>query len=256
MKSQWGKSALNLWKLLGIKHYNQRNQVNQHQNMISTKNLNSLPDRKSLSKICKAISVLDAIFSQEWEYRYYSYNSKWDKDEECLQMRNGSGDEMHILFREDGCVINGFTHEKDVQDKVKLTQNSPEIFSEFIFGEPIKSIGTTFCLWTTELKNWQIGQIENFDDNSKEMLAIFDGQPQTYINWGTEYFEINEIPLETVSKIYNGQTLTKKMVLSLVEELEDWEQLEKDLMEIDYPFTFQNESKKRKWKSIFRIFHK
>jgi len=211
--------------------------------MISTKHHNVLPDRKTLKAICKAISVLDAIISQEWDYRYYSYNSKWDKDEECLQMRNGCGDEMHILFREDGCAINGFAHEYEQQDKGNLTQNLPTIFSEFIFGEPVKSIGTTFCLWTIELKNWQVGKIESYDDNSDEMLNIFDGQPQTYVNWATEYFEESYkesgIPLDTVTKIYRGETLTKEMVLSIVDELEDWEKLKSDLTEISYPYDFK-----------------
>ncbi|HMI78856.1 MAG TPA: hypothetical protein VK484_08680 [Ferruginibacter sp.] len=182
--------------------------------MISTKNYSLLPDRKSLETICKAISVLDAIISQEWQYRYYSFNSKWDTNEQCLQMRNGSGDEMHILFREDDCAINGFAHEYDQQDKAKLTTNLPTIFNDFIFGEPVASIGTTFCLWTTELKNWQVGQLENLEDNSEEMLNIFDGQPQTYIDWATDYFEESYkksgIPLDTVTKIYSGQTLTRK----------------------------------------------
>ena len=223
--------------------------------MISTKDYSLLPDRKSLETICKGISVLDAIISQEWQYRYYSFNSKWDANERCLQMRNGSGDEMHILFREDGCAINGLAHEYDQQDKAKLTNNLPAIFNDFIFGEPVTSIGTTFCLWTTELKNWQIGQLESFEDNSDEMLNIFDGQPQTYIDWATDYFEESYkesgIPLDTVSKIYNGQTLTKEMVLSIVDELEDWEQLEKDLIEIDFPYDFKSSSdnpKKSKWK--------
>lgn len=211
--------------------------------MISTKDYNSLPDRKSLETICKAISVLDAIISQEWQYRYYSYNSKWDTNERCLQMRNGSGDEMHILFREDGCAINGFAHEYEQQDKGKLTNNLPTIFNDFIFGEPVKSTGTTFCLWTTELKNWQIGLIENFDDNSEEMLNIFDGQPQTYIDWATVYFEESYkesgIPLNTVTKIYGGETLTKEMVLSIIDELEDWEPLKADLKEINYPYGFE-----------------
>ncbi len=86
------------------------------------------------------------------------------------------------------------------------------------------------------------------------MLYIFDGKPQTYIDWATEYFEgsykESGIPLATVSKIYNGETLTKDMVLSTVDELEDWEQLEKDLIEIDYPYNFQDSSYKgkSKWK--------
>ncbi len=210
--------------------------------MISTKDYRLLPDRKTLQTICKAISVLDAIISQEWEYRYYSYNNKWADKEEFCEMRDGSGDQMLILFRQDGCVINGFAHEYDQQDKEKLTQDLPAIFDEFIFGEPVKTIGTTFCLWTTEQKNWQAGQIKSYKDNSKEMLNIFDGDPQTYIDWATEYFEESYIetgiPLDIVTKIYGGQTLTKAMVLSIVEELEDWEQLETDLKEIGYPYNF------------------
>lgn len=211
--------------------------------MISTKDFRLLPDRKALQRICKAISVLDAILSQEWEYRYYSYNNKWAEDEEFFEMRNGSGDQILILFRQDGCIINGFTHEFAQQSKQKLTMDLPSIFDEFIFGEPVKSIGTTFCLWTTGQNNWQIGQIENQEDNSEEMLTIFDGNPQTYIDWATEYFEESfiekGIPLDTVSKIYNGQPLTKALVLSIVVELEDWAQLEADLNEIDYPYNFK-----------------
>ena len=210
--------------------------------MISTKDYSLLSNRKALQTICKAISVLDAVICQEWQFRYYSYNNKWTDDEEFCEMRNGQGDQMLILFRQDGCVINGFAHEFKQQDKQKLTQNLPSIFDEFIFGEPVKSIGTTFCLWTTEQKDWQVGEIENYEDNSEEMLSIFDGNPQTYINWATEYFEDSYvesgIPLDTVTKIYSEQTLTKKMVLTIVEELEDWEQLEADLNEINYPYSF------------------
>ncbi|MES2287818.1 MAG: hypothetical protein V4547_19175 [Bacteroidota bacterium] len=224
--------------------------------MISTQNYSSLPDRKSLQTICKAISVLDAIISQEWDYRYYSYNSKWADQEEFFEMRNGCGDQILILFREDGCVINGLAHEYAQQDKTKLTKNMPIVFNDFIFGEPVKSIGTAFCLWTTELRNWQIGQLESFEDNSEEMLNIFDGQPQTYIDWATEYFEESYkesgISLDTVSKIYKGATLTKEMVLSIVDTIQDWEQLKKDLTEINYPFDFNdisnNNYKKSKWK--------
>jgi hypothetical protein len=205
--------------------------------MISTKTPH-LPDRQTLQTICKAISVLDAILSQDWEYRYYSYNNKWGDNEEFFEMRDGSGDQMLILFRQDGCVINGFAHEYEQQEKQNLTKDLPSIFDEFIFDEPVRTIGTTFCLWKTEQKNWQIGRIENYEDNSEEMLNIFDGNPQTYVNWAMEYFEESAIPLETVTKIYDGQTLTKEMILTIVEELEDWEQLEADLNEIGYPYNF------------------
>lgn len=209
--------------------------------MISTKNLN-LIDREKLQTICKAICVLDAILSQEWQYRYYSYNNKWTENEEFFEMRDGLGNQVLILFRQDGCVINGFAHKYKQQEKQKLTRDLPSIFEEFIFGEPVKTIGTTFCVWTTEQKKWKVGQIKSYEDNSEEMLSIFDANPQTYIDWATEYFEESciesGIPLETVTKIYAKQTLTKEMVLSIVEELEDWEQLKTDLNEIGYPYNF------------------
>ena len=40
----------------------------------------------------------------EWEYRYFSYNSKWDKSEEVASMKNGEGDEYYLLFNERGVV--------------------------------------------------------------------------------------------------------------------------------------------------------
>jgi hypothetical protein len=210
--------------------------------MISTKQFAALPDRKTLQQICKAIAVLDAILSQDWEFRYYSYNSQWGQDEEFFEMRDGEGDQMLILFHREGCIINGFAHEFEQQDKQNLTNGLPKIYEEFIFGEPVSSIGTTFCLWTNEEGKWQVGEIEDYNDNSQELLGIFDGNPQTYIDWATAYFEgdcrADGIVRDTVQKIYNGESLTKEMVLTIVDELEDWEQLEADLVEIDYPHRF------------------
>lgn len=210
--------------------------------MISTKDFSKLPDRYELERICKAISVLDAILSQDWEYRYYSYNSKWAEGEECMTMRNGSGDEMLILFTETGCVINGLAHEYEQPDKTKVTQGLPDGFREFIFGEPVKSIGTTFCLWTNDGNPWKSGTIAEFADGSEELLSIFDGNPQTYVDYATDYFEeslkASGIPLQTVAALYEGKPLTKEMALSIVDDLEDWEQLEKDLEEMGYPYDF------------------
>lgn len=105
--------------------------------MISTKDYTLLPDPKILQTICKAISVLDAILSQEWEYRYYSYNNKWSDNEEFFEMRDGSGDQMLVLFSPKGCVINGFAHEYPPSDKHQLTANLPSAFNEFILENPL-----------------------------------------------------------------------------------------------------------------------
>lgn len=208
--------------------------------MISTKNLLSFPDRRQLRQICKSISVLDAIFAEEWVYRYYSFNSKWSDGEEFFEMRNGEGDHILILFLDDGCVINGMMHEYSPKDKTRLTQGLPEKYHEFIFGEPVHSIGTTFCVWTARNEAWSTGEVHDFNDGSEDVLKIFDGNPQSYLDWAIDYFELEladaDAALSVITLIYQGKMLKKEMVYALNESFEHWQQLKSDLVEIDYPF--------------------
>lgn len=71
------------------------------------------------------------------------------------------------------------------------------------------------------------------------MLRIFDGNPQTYVDWAIDYYEIgfivNENTLDVVSDIYKGKVLTKSMVLSINKDIDHWRQLQEDLAEINYP---------------------
>ena len=210
--------------------------------MLSTLTHTALPDQEKLQAICKAVAVLDALNSPEYEYRYYSYNQNWAEGEEVFEMQDGEGDQMLILFRAEGCVINGYADGYDEQDKKQLTRGLPDVFDEFIFGEPVNSIGTTFCLWYTPAHKWQIGQLETDEDGSENFLEIFDGNPQTYIDWASEYYDEDQDrpapSLEAVASIYQGQTLTKELALSIVPEIADWQQLEADLQEIGYPYDF------------------
>ena len=184
--------------------------------MPSTENLDHLPKPNDLQRICMSISALEAIISPEWEYRYYSYQKDWREGEEFCEMRDGQGDQMLILFTKNGICINGFAHEsqmngwkqiqieekKSFKEKLFGTKNElktelrqeifngvldslPEVFNEFIYGEPVKSIGTTFCIWSIE-NDWKIGEIklpnDNYKDGSKDLLQLLDGQAKTYKN--------------------------------------------------------------------------
>jgi hypothetical protein len=206
----------------------------------STHQLTALPDAATLRRICKALSVLDAIICQDWEFRYYSYQQAWGEGEEFCERRDGEGNHTLILFTDSGCVINGFDHEHDQPDKAQVTAGLPTPFHEFIFGEPVRSIGTTFCIWTDDAGHWTASYVSLAEDGSADALALLDGRPQSYIDWATGYYEGDITPsdalLATVTRIYNGEPLTKAMVLSIVEEVEDWDQLADDLAEIGYPF--------------------
>ncbi|MET1055358.1 MAG: hypothetical protein ABWY16_08630 [Pedobacter sp.] len=208
--------------------------------MVNTKYLQSLPDSKKLQSACKAMAVLDAILCQEWVYRYHSYNNDWSEDEEFFEMRNGEGDQLLILFKAEGTVINGFSADAEQGDKTQLTKGIPEAFHEFMFGEPVNSAGTTFCVWKTENQEWETGIPAAGDDHSEELLSPLDGNPETYVKWATDYFRGSYreegISLETVTAIFNQEPLSREMVLSLVPVLEDWDLLLEDLAEVSFPY--------------------
>lgn len=184
-------------------------------------------------------------------------------------MKNGEGDQMLLLFRPEGTCINGFAHEsalngwKQVQaetntsflkrifglgtaTKTQLTQQLPTgmfdglpaTFEEFIFGEPVKSIGTTFCIWQMNGDNaWKRGNVElpqdNLKDGSLDLLQLLDGKAETYCNWAETHYEI-ELDIEAIRQILEGTTITKKLVERLNPNLENYEKLNHDLDEIGY----------------------
>ncbi|MGI4833652.1 MAG: hypothetical protein ACRYFK_09350 [Janthinobacterium lividum] len=210
--------------------------------MLSTRDFRTLPPAADLQRLAQALAVLDAINSPEWEYRYYSYNPAWSASEALLEMRDGEGDQLLVLFRPEGCAVNGYLDADDQPDKAQLTRGLPAAFDDFLFGEPVASIGTTFCLWYTPAHGWQTGVLGSTDDGSDELLAVFDNYPATYAAWATEYYtdETDRPPITAaaVAPIYRHEVLTKAMVLALNPELDDFVALGAELQEIGYAYEF------------------
>jgi hypothetical protein len=72
-----------------------------------------LPAISELRDLSRALAMLDAILSPEWEFRYYSFDSDWSREDgvEMASMRNGEGDDYSIVFSAPGAYVRGFTHE-------------------------------------------------------------------------------------------------------------------------------------------------
>lgn len=238
----------------------------------STQNLSLIPHPDKLQNLTQSLASLEAILCPEWEDRYYSYNKAWTEEEACCQMRNGSGDEMLILFSPAGTVINGFAHESEMsgwrlvqikqprsflekmlgkgRDHITRPQQEiwpgvvdelPEVLHEFIFGEPVKSIGTTFCIWQTSSDaEWKIGDItfpeSSYLDGSQDLMRLLDGKAETYRKWAIDYYELEELNLSAVQKIYDQVPISASMVYELNPELQDIEKLTSDLVEMGYPY--------------------
>jgi hypothetical protein len=207
----------------------------------STRSLADLPSIEDLMRQSKALAMLDAILSPEWEYRYYSFNSKWSPGEMMASMRNGSGDGYFILFAEHGAAIKGFDHEAVMSPWVAdppatwpgMYDGVPAAFSSFL-DEP----DVTFCVWRQHCDAaWQCGVSEfpagDDPDGSEWMLAILDGDPATYQAFAREYYEV-DVPLEAVQRVYDHAPLTDELVRAMNDDLTA-ESLEADALEIGYP---------------------
>jgi len=214
--------------------------------MVSKATLKSLPDIEDLRRLTQSLAMLDAIMSPEWEYRYYSFNSKWDDDEMMASMRNGSGDEYFILFDSHGAIMKGFDHESAMSpwssEEEKLWpgifDDVPDEFQSFL-SEPAFSIHeTTFCIWRRYIdSSWQVGAInypdEDDPDGSEYMLSILDGRPSTYKEFAESYYE-KPLDLEVIEQIYRHELLTNEIVARLNDEI-TLESLITDVGQIAYP---------------------
>ena len=213
---------------------------------ISTRNLNALADLDRLKALLQSLATLDAIMSPEWEYRYYSFNSKWSRGEQMGSMRNGSGDELFALFNRAGCFIKGFAHEYPMTPYrtqppalwAGILEGVPDDFSSGV-NEPAFSMNdVTFCIWRRYSDaSWSHGPIDFPDgddpDGSAYLLGILDGDPATYCQFAEDYFESN-VSIDSVRHVYNHSPLTDAVVTSLNVDT-TLNRIAEDLAEIGYP---------------------
>jgi hypothetical protein len=195
--------------------------------MISTRDLSRMPDIAHVKALSQSLAMLDAILCPEWEYRYYSFNAHWSKDEMMASMRNGSGDEYFILFSPAGAIIKGFAHEAPMTPYAfdpphvwpGVLDTVPSEFTAFLTEPAFIVEDTTFCVWRTYHDSlWQCGTIEFPDDGdpdgSQQLLAILDGNPQIYQAYADTNYE-RSINLDVVIQVYNHQPLTNALVRAL-----------------------------------------
>lgn len=215
---------------------------------ISTRDLSQMPGFDSLEKLSQSIAMLDAILSPEWEHRYFSFNAEWDTsmDERMASMRNGSGDEYFLVFGPEGAILKGFDHEAPMSPWASeaatvwpgVLEHVPGAFASFL-AEPAFSMGDcTFCIWREpDDEHWHCGSIAfpeaDDPDGSEGLLWMFDGKPETYVDFASEYFEKTPEG-DLVRRIYDHEALTPLLVTQLNPQA-SWDSTLKDAGEIHYP---------------------
>ena len=167
--------------------------------MISTRDLSGLPDIEGFRKLTRALAMLDAVLSPEWEFRYYSFNSRWADGEMMASMRNGSGDHWFALLTSGGVALHGLAHEYPM-----FRHNSPwpgildslprEFHANFLREPAFDTANTTFCIWRRATDaGWCRGAVDfppgEDPDGSAWLLAILAGEPAQYVQFAAEYYE-------------------------------------------------------------------
>ncbi|HYV83440.1 MAG TPA: hypothetical protein VE931_08005 [Pyrinomonadaceae bacterium] len=214
--------------------------------MISSRSVAELPGIDDVKRISQSIATLDAIMTDEWEYRYFSFDANWGDGEMLATMRDGSGDSYLILFNSFGAIIKGYGHESEMAaytiDSGKVWRGVldevPPEFETVLTDPAFVAEETSFCIWRKYSdSSWQTGKIDfpdsEFVDGSEDLLFMLDGNPNTYHQWANEYYEVS-IPLDAVKEVYEHKPLTQQLI-SRLNSKRRFEDLESDLDQIRYP---------------------
>lgn len=195
---------------------------------ISTRNLAALPDVGQLKALLQSLAVLDSIMSpDEWDMRYFSFNSKWGRGEEMGSMRNGSGDDFFAFFNRSGCLLKGFVHESPMtpfrEDPPSIWKgvldDVPNAFAAALAEPAFSMSNVTFCIWRSIGETtWSTGKIKfprSADpDGSRYLLEMLDGKPQTYQSFAEGYYE-TELSIDNIEHVYQHFPITDELVKSL-----------------------------------------
>jgi len=88
------------------------------------KNTVCLPEPKILLQKAKSLALLDAIYCQEWEFRYFSHNAHWANNEQMGSMRDGEGNDYFVHFSPNAVAIKGCFIESGISGHPNILKNT------------------------------------------------------------------------------------------------------------------------------------
>jgi hypothetical protein len=215
--------------------------------------IRTLPDIPTVRDRSRAMAMLDAVLSPEWEYRYFSFDSQWSPGVEVASMRDGSGNDYSIVFSSAGVFARGFDHESPMTPYRAtplalwpgLFETVPGVFQTFAaepaFVDPEGTARATVCFWREAADSvWRCGEVEIDDavredaDGADWLFAVLAaGTAEAYLAFAQEYYELTP-DLPAIQHVYDLKPLTESIVSSLNPEasLVDFAQ---DIAAIGYP---------------------
>ncbi len=202
--------------------------------------------RNDLRKYLKAMAVLDVVMTPKKQAWLRRVNVSSIGKAHTFVIDNGSGDELVVIFTENGALIKGFDHESEY-NQFAADEWDDAFFEHTFSGLPEEFAGlldedgrdnTTFCMWCMDDSDmWIRNEQEKKDDDDDEddededddddedddedddggksyLLLYVRETPEDWCDWARDYYE-TEIASDVVKKVYNGDPLTEEDVVKL-----------------------------------------
>ncbi|MEU9139305.1 hypothetical protein AB0D33_25665 [Streptomyces sp. NPDC048404] len=215
--------------------------------------IKQLPEPEAVRARSKAMAMLDAVLSPEWQWRYYSYDAQWAPGEEMASMRDGSGNDYAVVFSAAGVYAQANNHKSPIAAYrfsppapwPGMFDSLPEAFRPFAqepaFQDHNGVPRATVCLWRENADSaWRCGDVQIPDDDEDDAdgaLWLFglllEGKAEAYLEFAERYYEV-EPPMEAIRHVYDLKPLTQEVVSALNPEVR-LEDLAEDIAQIAYP---------------------
>ncbi|MFP1132674.1 hypothetical protein [Asticcacaulis sp. W401b] len=173
------------------------------------------------------MAVVDCILMPEWEYRYFSFNSLWnsEENEKMASMRTGQGHEYFISFSSKGAIGKVYSGIDAMPFAIEWDK-VPRVFEGFKLEPAFKTEETSFLFWREALaEQWSV----NPSLESYNLLSFLVGGADFYQKWAENYYGLS-INIDHIRDVFSGN-LNKEIIYSLNSEV-DISIVENDLREI------------------------
>ena len=209
--------------------------------MLSYLSIEKLPDHIHFRKRAQAIAMLDAILMPDWEFRRYSFNSRWGKDEMMASMRDGEGSDYYALIFRGNIIIKGFDKNSKLAEFYSrnakiwpgIYKNAPSVFNEFKKEVAFSIDEASFCIWKENNEPWKYGEVDLKLKNELRLLEIYVKNEKFYKKWADAYYETN-IPINIIKMIYNHEPVSEAIIKKVNSKL-SINDMESDIKEIGFP---------------------
>lgn len=172
-----------------------------------------LPPPPALERIARGLATLDAMLSEEWDYRYFSFDARWGEGERMASMRNGCGDDWFIVFTDTHVFVKGLAHEYPTVPVDDIFAGAPSALARQL-AEPAFSMDRVSYGGWWDGTAWTLRCAPGVEARMSEDLKLLRGNPADYAEHATDYFEI-DVPVAVAEHVIAARPLTDAFVVAI-----------------------------------------